>query len=84
MSCRVLSRGVEQYVMNEVFAVATQRGLTGVVGYYIPTAKNGMVQDFFKDFGFTCTSDENGTTRWSMSVDSYIPRQVFMSAPQPA
>ena len=84
MSCRVLSRGVEQYVMNEVFSVAAQRGLTGVVGYYIPTVKNGMVRDFFNDFGFTCTSDENGATRWRMPVVCYSPRRVFMSALQPS
>jgi FkbH-like protein len=78
MSCRVLLRGVEQYVMNEVFAFAAQKALKQVIGRYIPTAKNGMVRDFFRDFSFTCESDENGETTWSMFVEQYRPHSVYL------
>ena len=52
MSCRVLQRGVESFAMNNIFAYAERRGLKRVVGRYIPTAKNDMVKDFFRGFGF--------------------------------
>jgi hypothetical protein len=52
MSCRVLSRGVEQYVMNEVFVYPVKMGATEVVDLYIPTPKNGIVREFYRQFGF--------------------------------
>ncbi len=78
MSCRVLTRGVEQYVMNEVFAIARQKGLTTVTGKYIPTAKNGMVRDFFAQFGFTQVSENDGETHWTLKTESYRPSRVFI------
>jgi FkbH-like protein len=84
MSCRVLTRGVEQHVMNEVFAFASEKRLNRVVGHYVPTAKNGMVKEFFRNFGFACVSEENGETVWELAVDAYKPSTVFMTALQPA
>jgi len=81
MSCRVLERGVEQYVMNEVFALAREKGLAKVTGSYIPTAKNGMVKEFYARFGFGVVAEENGSTRWSLSTDAYQPLGVLI---QPA
>lgn len=78
MSCRVLQRGVQQYVMNEVFAFAASKGLTRVFGRYIPTAKNGMVRDFFRDFEFSRLSEENGETVWCMQVEDYKPYHVYI------
>ena len=81
MSCRVLERGVEQYMMNEAFAIAREKGLARVTGTYVPTAKNGMVKDFYKRFGFALVAEENGTTRWSLDTESYRSSQIFI---QPA
>ncbi|MEI6226625.1 MAG: HAD-IIIC family phosphatase [Deltaproteobacteria bacterium] len=77
MSCRVLQRGVEQLAMNEVFALARQAGCDRVTGEYIPTAKNGMVKDFFEKFGFhqEAAGDAGGSS-WTMGVDAYVPRDV--------
>ena len=52
MSCRVLSRGVEQYIMNYVFDLAKELKIESVLGLYSPTSKNAMVKDFFLKFGF--------------------------------
>ncbi|NBU99544.1 MAG: hypothetical protein EBS19_15270 [Spirochaetia bacterium] len=52
MSCRVLSRGVEQYIMNHVFSLATELNIESVLGLYSPTSKNSMVKDFYLKFGF--------------------------------
>src|SRR5690606_21187596 len=40
MSCRVLKRGVEQLLLNDVVAAARERGLKRITGQYLPTAKN--------------------------------------------
>jgi FkbH-like protein len=79
MSCRVLQRGVEQYAMNKIFEHARQAGCRTVRGRYIRTAKNMMVQEFFKQFEFDRleTSDGEGTA-WALDVDRYTPREVFI------
>jgi FkbH-like protein len=77
MSCRVLQRGVEQLAMNEVFQLARQAGCDRVTGQYIPTAKNGMVKDFFERFGFhQGAAGDAGGSSWTMGVDAYVPRDV--------
>jgi FkbH-like protein len=76
MSCRVLARGVEQFIMNHVVAQALRMGLTRVVGEYVPTAKNGMVRDFFRQFGFTRAAGVDG--RWSIAAAEYQSKQTFI------
>lgn len=79
MSCRVLGRGVEQYVMNRVVAHARAQGLGVVRGTYRPTAKNGMVREFYRQFGFVPVGETaDGGTRWELAVDAYAPRPVHM------
>ena len=80
MSCRVLSRGVEQYVMNTVFMYAAEVGATQVFGRYARTQKNGMVKDFYRQFGFTLISESEDSTSWSLSVQAYQPARVHMKA----
>jgi FkbH-like protein len=51
-SCRVLSRGVEEAIMNSLFEVAAARGAERVHGLFIETARNGLVVDFYDRMGF--------------------------------
>lgn len=51
-SCRVLSRGVEEAIMNSLFETALQRGAETVQGLFIETARNGLVADFYDRMGF--------------------------------
>jgi FkbH-like protein len=79
MSCRVLGRGVEPFLMNRVVEHAKQLGLTAITAQYIPTAKNAMVKDFFHQFGFEKTSETpTGESRWRLLTKDYEPRPIFM------
>jgi len=81
MSCRVLKRGVEEYLMNRVIQEAKARGLKTVRGEYIPTVKNAMVKDFYAGFGFKNTSvDQDGRTVWLLDVDSYLPSEIYIQS----
>jgi FkbH-like protein len=81
MSCRVLSRGVEECLMNYVFEEARRRGLGTVAGTYVPTAKNGIVKDFFGRFGFRkVKEEENGSSSWELPVLEYEARPVFLTS----
>jgi len=79
MSCRVLARGVEEYLMNYVVSEAARLNLELVVGSYIPTAKNAMVKDFFPKFGFEKVEKPlNGATRFVLRVAAYDYRNTYI------
>jgi FkbH-like protein len=79
MSCRVLGRGVERFLMNRVVEHARELGLSRVTAKYVPTAKNGMVKNFFQQFGFEKVEEgAKGETRWSLAVSEYEPRATCM------
>ena len=84
MSCRVLQRGVEQYVMNEIFSYARERGIGVVEGCYRPSAKNGMVRTFFARFGFEkIRQDGEGNEEWALRTERYLPQVVHMERVPP-
>jgi FkbH-like protein len=69
MSCRVLGRGVEQFVLNTVVQAARERGIRRIVGEYLPTSKNGMVRDHYAKLDF---SADGG--RWILETAGYADR----------
>lgn len=64
MSCRVLKRGMEEAMMEVLFARTRLAGGKKLIGYYYPTAKNGMVRDFYGLHGFSLLEDVAGATVW--------------------
>jgi predicted enzyme involved in methoxymalonyl-ACP biosynthesis len=77
MSCRVLQRGVEQLAMNTIIDVARRRGLARVTGRYVPTARNSMVKDFYRHFGFETTAERpDGGSEFEIALGDYLPTTV--------
>lgn len=69
MSCRVLKRDMEFAMMDTLVHRARSQGLGKLIGYYCPTAKNGMVRDFYERQGFAkCSEDEAGNTVWEFDI----------------
>lgn len=52
MSCRVLKRGMDIFVLNTIADYAKVNGFNLLKGEYLPTAKNAMVKDHYLDLGF--------------------------------
>ncbi|MGZ4037288.1 MAG: HAD-IIIC family phosphatase, partial [Bacteroidia bacterium] len=75
MSCRVLKRSMENFTLNTIMKYAKENGFTKVIGEYIPTPKNSMVKDHYKELGFTET---NG--KWELNVTGYQDRKCFIDA----
>jgi FkbH-like protein len=70
MSCRVLGRKVEVAVLQELLAQARARGIRRLVGRYLPTEKNKLVEDHYAKLGFTLLDQPTGGgTRWELHVD---------------
>lgn len=81
MSCRVLTRGVEQFLMNHVVEYAASNDCKFITAEYRPTAKNAMVEKFYQQFGFDCVGEaSDGTTSWRLEATHYQPKPVFMRA----
>ncbi len=78
MSCRVLARGVEEYLMARVVEIARKRNFQRIQAEYIPSAKNGMVKDFYARFGFEQESDDKGHTRWNLDINSFRPTMTYI------
>ncbi|MCR5256300.1 MAG: HAD-IIIC family phosphatase [Acetatifactor sp.] len=69
MSCRVLKRDMEKAMMDELIRICLLRGIHTLRGHYYPTAKNGMVKDFFAERGFEkVDEDEAGNTLWERKI----------------
>ena len=77
MSCRVLKRDMEYAMMDELVEKAQKKKIKKLVGYYYPTAKNGMVREFYALQGFTKQSeDEEGNSIWEFIIpDEYQKKQ---------
>ena len=67
MSCRVLKRGVEEFVLNFIVASLQGKGYTALIGEYLPTAKNKLVENHYPNLGFTKT----GETTYQLGLSDY-------------
>ncbi len=74
MSCRVLKRGMEEYVMNHVIEEAKNQGIIRLKAEYIPTAKNRMVCNIYRDMGF----EETGSNTYDLKVKDYVRKVTYI------
>ncbi len=70
MSCRVLGRKVEVAVLQELLVQARARGIQRLVGRYLPTEKNKLVEDHYAKLGFTLlVRQADGGSSWGLEVE---------------
>ena len=74
MSCRVLKRGMESYTLNSIVEIAKENGYDQIIGEYIPTPKNELVRDHYKNLGFQQDND-----LWILNVKSYKQKEAFIT-----
>ncbi len=74
MSCRVLKRGMEHFVLNTLVDFAKEKGCTILKGEYIPTAKNEMVKDHYLNLGFVSDGNE-----WLLNIAEYENKKCFIN-----
>jgi FkbH-like protein len=79
MSCRVLKRGMELAMLDALVERARAAGAEQVLGYYVPTKKNGMVARHYEALGFApVSSAEDGSTVWTLQVAGYRPQNLHI------
>ena len=77
MSCRVLRRGVEHFVLNTLVNRAREAGCRRIIGEYLPTPKNKMVEQHYPDLGFSPLPG-SATAQYCLEVDSYQEKECFI------
>jgi len=85
MSCRVLGRMVEDAVLQELVRSAMARGIRRLVGTYVPTARNKLVEEHYAKLGFDHAGREpDGSARWELFVEKHVaqvlPMEITRSA----
>jgi FkbH-like protein len=73
MSCRVLKRGMEEFIVNQMARQARDRGIQRLIGEYIPTPKNNMVRDLYAQMGFASC---NG--KWELDLQPFKELKTFI------
>lgn len=66
MSCRVLKRDVEKFVLNQIVKESKKLGITKIIGEWLETKKNIIVKDHYKNLGFQ--KDDN---IWMLELSSF-------------
>ena len=77
MSCRVLKRGMENFTLNQMVRAARAKGYRYIIGEYLPTLKNSMVKDHYRNLGFE-ELDGAATSRWILDVEGYEERECYI------
>ena len=74
MSCRVIKRGMENFVMNTIVNYALKNGYQTLIGEYIPTDKNALVKNHFANLGFKQTGK-----LWNLEISMYQNKECFIN-----
>jgi len=73
MSCRVISRRLEEFVLDQLVEVAREHSLGILRARYVPTQKNGLVARHYEKLGFDLTETlPDGSTSWSLDLHDYV------------
>lgn len=70
MSCRVIGRAIETAFLGALMRQLAERGVRSVQAAYIPTKKNALVRDFYRNAGFAALAPEGETEHWLWQMGS--------------
>lgn len=76
MSCRVLKRGMENFTLNTIVEWAKANGFKKIIGEYLPTMKNMMVEHHYQNLGFEELAGQKN--QYVLDVDLYTPLECYI------
>ena len=77
MSCRVLKRGMENFTLNTMVEKAKAAGYKRIIGEFLPTPKNKMVEEHYTGLGFTKIEGAI-TAQYELNLDNYKERESYI------
>jgi len=69
LSCRIMGRGVEEIMMNQIIEKAKSSGIKKIKGEFIPTKKNKPAENFYEKLGF-----EKEDKFWVFDTDNIMKK----------
>jgi FkbH-like protein len=85
LSCRVMGRGVETAILAYLVDEARRAGATFLDAEYLPTPKNDVVRNLYRDHGFTQVGSGDTATRWRLNLaDSAIQAPPYLTVRLPS
>lgn len=79
MSCRVLKRGMESFTLNTMVQRAKAAGYKKIIGEYLPTPKNKMVENHYTSLGFSKIEGKK-TAQYVLDIDKYKSKECYIEA----
>jgi FkbH-like protein len=73
MSCRVLKRGMERFVLNHLVSYAKNNNFKYLEGEYIETPKNKLVKDHYSGLGF-----EKKYNNWILNLSDCSKLETYI------
>ncbi|MBF0383944.1 MAG: HAD family hydrolase [Magnetococcales bacterium] len=73
MSCRVLARGMEEFVHNDMVSIARDKGCVRLEGKFIPSAKNKLVAKLYPRLGYKPAQTDGEIQLWQLPIDDNTP-----------
>lgn len=84
LSCRVVGRTVETALLADIAARARKRGITRLIGRFVPSPRNAPAADFFPRHGFKPVSGEASSPEWNLDLADgppVVPPWIKLSDP---
>lgn len=79
MSCRVMGKLIENYVIDEIEKDLLHEGCSVLHAKYIKTAKNAPVEKLFDGLGYTVISRTENETDYEIDLNHRPQRQFFVN-----
>jgi FkbH-like protein len=80
MSCRVIGRGMEHFMLEALIEAARAERAKRLKGIYVPTQKNAMVSGLYSQLGFRKLGDSAKEETFILDVESYqTPTDGFIA-----
>ena len=77
MSCRVLGRHLEAWILNEILKLAKQRCVEHLLVDFIDSGRNKIARDFLVAYGFTSIDEKQPLLQMANQEFSYKPEGVL-------
>jgi FkbH-like protein len=71
MSCRVLSRTLEQAILSKIVYDLKKNNINKIIGVYKPSIKNKLVLDHYKNLKFKIFKKNIDKTLWELNLNKY-------------
>jgi predicted enzyme involved in methoxymalonyl-ACP biosynthesis len=64
---------MEHFTLNTIVATAQKYGYKNIIGEYIPTAKNALVKDHYRNLGLVEKND-----LWELPIEKHLAKNTFI------